>query len=288
MTDGPISQFNKDEREILKQLDNDLAASKALEQTGQDDNPDAGKPEAQTPVNKLPDAPQPTPEAPATEPAQAATPQGGDLRAALRASRHAERRARQELERTQQELEDLRAGKAPVDTNISDDDLIQMQQDFPLQAKLVLRTRQLEEEVASLRKPSAPAEPEFTPPSYDNPAIQEAIDQVPQLVAWQYDPNAQDKFQKAIATDSLLLTLPEWKDKSLEERLVEVTRRVQVELSPAPKPAQRLDPDAVIANAPVQKPQQISDFRGGALPNATTPDYSRMTDEEIMRSLPKQ
>ncbi|APW38447.1 hypothetical protein RD110_15600 [Rhodoferax koreense] len=150
-------------------------------------------------------------------------------------------------------------------------------------AKVARRNRQLEGQVESLRQP---VEEGFVPPTYEDPSIQDAIDTVPQLVAWQYDPDAQDKFARAIEHDELLKVEPAWQNRPLADRLVEVTRRVLAEAAPAPQ-TQRKDPQAVIAAAPTQSPQQISDFKGGALPNKTEPDYSRMSDEEIIRSLPR-
>lgn len=239
---------------------------------------------------------QPAEASPATpEPAQ---PQG-DARAALRASRRAEKRLRDELEDAKRQIEDLRQGKAPVDTSISDEELAQLEQDFPLQAKIVRNQRRLEEELAQTRQSQQqqPTE-EFEPLSYD-PSVQEVIDGVPDLVAWQYDPAAQDKFARAIEYDKALALDPDWRNRNAQDRFAEAARRTKEALAPTTPAATtaapaapavpRLDPQAVIAGAPVEGPKGISDFRGGA-PASTpaTQNYARMSDEEIMASLPVQ
>lgn len=243
---------------------------------------------------------QPAEASPATpEPAQ---PQG-DARAALRASRRAEKRLRDELEDARRQIEDLRQGKAPVDTSISDEELTQLEQDFPLQAKIVRNQRRLEEELAQTRQ-SQQQQPagEFEPLYYE-PEVQEVIDEVPQLLAWQNDATKQGHFLKAIDYDKSLNLDPDWKDRPAAERFAEAARRAEASLAPRGQPtpsaapnaapaapaAPRLDPKAVIDGAPVQGPKGISDFRGGA-PASTpaTQNYANWSDEQIMASLPVQ
>lgn len=238
---------------------------------------------------------QPAEANPATpEPAQ---PQG-DPRAALRASRRAEKRLRDELDDARRQIEDLRQGKAPVDTSISDEELAQLDQDFPLQAKIVRNQRRLEEELAQARSSQQQPAQEFEPISYD-PEVQEVIDTVPDLLAWQHDPAAQDKFARAIEYDKALALDPDWRNRDAQDRFAEAARRTKEALAPttpaatkaapAAPAATRLDPKAVVDGAPVEGPKGISDFRGGA-PASTpaTQNYQRMTDEEIMASLPVQ
>lgn len=244
-----------------------------------------------------------TAEAPAVTqtPAQAATqaPQG-DTRAALRAARTAERRLRDENDRLRAENEAIKQGKVPVSTEISDEDIAQLEEDFPLQAKIARQQREIARQLAEQRQVAQPA-PEFEPLSYDS-TTQDVIDSVPQLVAWQYDPTAQEKFNRAIEYDKALVLDPDWKDKSVAERFTEAARRTEAALaptaaSPAPTPsaataataattAARLDPAAVVANAQVEGPKGISDFRGGAPANMPTVNYATMSDEAIMASLP--
>lgn len=223
--------------------------------------------------------------APAPAPTeQPAAPQG-DPRAALRASRQAERRLRNEIDQMRQELDAARQGKAPVSASISDEQLAQWETDFPAQAAIVHNQRRLEGEIAALKASQKPTE--FQPPSYE-PDVQEVIDAVPTLQAWQFDPQSQDKFQRAITEDQALEADPLWRVKPIAERFQEATRRAAAAFTPAPPPAPRTDPAQVIANAPTSGPKGISDFRGGGPANAPAVNYAQMSDEAIMASLPSE
>jgi len=222
--------------------------------------------------------------------AEPAQPQG-DPRAALRASRRAEKRLRDELEQIRSENEALKQGKAAPDANtsVTDAELAELDADFPLQAKIVRRQREIE---AQLMQAKPQVQAEFEAPSYD-PGIQEVIDGVPDLVAWQYDPAQQDKFFRAVEYDKALSVDPDWRDRDFTERFAEAARRSKAALSPssaapaaAAPAAPRTNPAAVIAAAPVQGPKGISDFRGGAPANTQTVNYQGMSDEQIMASLP--
>lgn len=247
----------------------------------------------------------PTPEAPPTaapatpEPVTAAVPPTevkpeppkGDTRAALRAARNAEQRLRGEVERLRSENETLKQHQPVNDTQVSDAELAQLEEDFPLQAKIVRRQRELEDQLNRTAR-VAPREPvEFEPLGYDAP-VQDAIDSVPDLLAWQYDPTAQDKFARAIDYDKALLADPDWKGRDITERFAEAARRTNAAFkvatthSAAAAATTRLDPAQVIAAAPVEGPKGISDFRGGAPANTSTTNYSQMSDEAIMASLP--
>lgn len=234
----------------------------------------------------------------ATEAAAApATPPGGDTRAALRAARHAEKNLREENKRLAVEVEALKQGKAPVDTSITDEELATLEVDFPLQAKIVKNQRELERKLAEAKPAPAAPETEFVPMSYE-PQLQELIDGNPDLLAWQYDPNAQDKFVRAIEYDVALQRDPDWRGKPIAERFNEAARRTKAAFgtapaaAPTPTPqaapaaAPRIDPAAAIDAAPSIGPKGISDFRGGAPGNAPTINYAGMTDEQIMASLP--
>lgn len=288
--EGPSSQFTKEERELLEHAESASAADDAarIGQAGQQEQEDGtakegtGDQGASAPSGTQQQTTDQAAAAQTTDQSASQPQQGGDLRAALRASRRAEKRAREEAERLRKDLEDARAGKAQTtSTDISDEELAQMEIDFPLQAKLVRKQREQEQELAALRQRAAP-QPEFEPVLYD-PDVQEIIDSVPDLVAWQYDPQAQDKFIRAIEHDKLLLTKPEWQGKPDAERFAEAARLVKAETTPAT----RIDTAQLVANLPTQQPRQISDFRGGARPDQTLPDYTKMTDDQIMASLPR-
>ena len=129
--------------------------------------------------------------------------------------------------------------------------------------------------------------------------MQAVIDGVPDLLEWQYDPNAQDKFARAVEYDSALALDPDWKNKPVAERFAEAAKRTREAFGqgqpaptgdPTPKPAApaatRIDPAVALANAQETGPKGISDFRGGPPSPDPTLNYSRMTDEQIMASLP--
>lgn len=240
---------------------------------------------AAAPVVEVAATPEATP-----EPAPA--PQG-DTRAALRAARHAEKRLRDENQKLREEVEAARQGKPAQDTQVTDAELAQLEEDFPLQAKIVRRQREIEQQLQQQQATAQPS-PEFEAPSYD-PAVQDVIDSVPQLVGWQYDPAAQDKFARAIEYDKALAIDPDWAAKPIAERFTEAARRTEAALAPSlptPTPpsaapaAARLDPATVIANAPAAGPKGISDFRGGAPASLPSVNYAGMSDEAIMASLP--
>ncbi len=215
------------------------------------------------------------------------------MRAALRAARTSERRVREENERLHRELEEARrSGKPAIDTNITDEELQQLEQDFPLQAKLVHRQRAIEQQLAASQAAAPPKPTDFEPLSYE-PETQEVIDSVPDLVAWQYDPNAQDRFHRAIEYDTALKLDPDWKSRTPAERFAEAAERTKRAFGAAPAPAPapsppaspRLDPAAALAAAPASGPKSISDFRGGGPAAPLERDFSTMSDEEVMASL---
>ena len=266
--------FDQSEHDILSNLvEND-------EPVTVDDQPG----EAETP----PAPAEPAAAAEATTTAEPAPPQG-DPRAALRASRRAEKRLRDELDQLRGENEALKQGKQPVDSSITDAELSELEADFPLQAKIARKQREIE---AQLKQSQPQVQAEFEAPSYD-PGIQDAIDSVPDLVSWQYDPAQQEKFFRAVEYDKALAVDPDWRDRDITERFTEAARRSKAALSPssaapaaAAPAAPRTNPAAVIAAAPVQGPKGISDFRGGAPANTQTVNYQGMSDEQIMASLP--
>lgn len=238
---------------------------------------------------------------PAAAPA-APAPQG-DTRAALRASRHAEKRLREENQRLADELDALKKSNPAVDTRITDDELAQLEQDFPLQAKIVRNQRALEDRLAQQQAQAQAATSQEFEPLYYEPEIQVVIDEVPTLLAWQNDPTKQDHFARAIDYDKSLNLDPDWKDRPAVERFAEAARRAEAALAPraqttpsaapaaAAAPAAQTDPAAVAAalaaSAQASGPKGISDFRGGATAELTPVlNFKGMTDEQIMASLP--
>ena len=273
--DNSSAEFNEDERAMLAALekgdepipDAPTEPAVAAEPQGQ------AAPAVSAPVEGT--------QAAQSEPGTAA-PQGGDPRAALRAARRDAKRANERAQQLEHELKDLKAGKAPVAAHVTDEEMAELEENFPVAAKLAREVANLKAKLQATTQ-AQPPEDSFEPVRYD-PEIQEVIDSVPELVNWQFDPTQQQRFHAAIEMDKYLLTLPDWKDKPLNERLAEVTSRVKRDVSPGEP---RRNPNDVINGLPTQGAQRISDFKGGMQPDKSTPDYSRMSDEEIIASLPQ-
>ncbi len=292
--------FDMDEQAILSKIvpdlpdvevSNDLPGEQAAAAA-----PAAAAPVAETPAGEL--AAAPAADANASAPAEAPAAPQGDTRGALRASRRSEHRLRGDVDSLRAELtardqviEDLKQGKAApasTSTEFTVDELADIAE-APLYAKIVNKQRELDEKMARLTVATPKAEPEFVAATYD-PEIQEVIDNVPDLLAWQYDPAGQEKFQLAVQHDNVLRVTPGWKDKSATERFAEAARLTKASFATTPTPAaqaaQRLDPAAVIAGIQADGPKGISDFRGGGTNAPPTANYAGMSDEQIMASLP--
>jgi len=216
----------------------------------------------------------------------------------LQAERRRADEAARRAEHLERELADLKAGKKPGGEaeTLTEDEVAQMEQDFPEHGKKLRavfeRAKQFEESARSAAKDE--------PASTSNP-IQDAIDQIPLLVDWQAtDP---EKFARAQEIDDVLKKSPKWRDKPIHERFAHVAKTVAEEYDipvddePAPstsKPgaAQRKTPEQAIANAPRAKPNTLSDFKGGTIPDPDTridrlspvaqvDRWAGMTDDEI-------
>lgn len=201
---------------------------------------------------------------------------------------------RNELAALRQELEELRAKAGnttqPEADDYTDEQLEDLRENYPLQYRMVMELRALKEKVeTTLPKAPAPA-PEWQPPEFA-PEVQEVIDQVPTLLAWQYSQADQQKFQMAAEFDASLLHHPDWKHRSPVERFQEAVRLTQARFAPAPAatPAPTPDPAATAAKrieeAPAHAPVAIHDFRGGGPAAAPTVDFRSMSDEQILGSL---
>lgn len=232
------------------------------------------------------------PAAPAAAP-QEQQPQG-DPRAALRASRRQERLLRDQLAEANRQLEEARkaAPSAGASTSVADmteEQLAELEENFPIQAQLVREVRELRKTQAAAAAPAPAATPEWEAPAFA-PQVQEVIDQVGSLQAWQYSQADQPKFQMAVEFDQSLMHDPVWKHKPVVERFAEAARRTQeafaakAPAASAPAPT-RQDPNAVIAAAATRTPAGIGDFRGGGPASAPALDFSKLSDEQILHSL---
>ena len=140
-------------------------------------------------------------------------------------------------------------------------------------------------------EPVAKAEPDFEPPSLP-PELQDVVDQIPDLLDWQHNPD-QTLFEMAKAEDRKLLLHPKWKDVGEGKRLEEVVRRVKADIAPeqAPAPAEtkpRVNVKDAIDKAPRVKPNTLSDIGGGGdTPTAGSNlgRFSQMSDADIEAEL---
>lgn len=218
----------------------------------------------------------------------------GNVNHALRAARRAERRAKEETARLAQELEQLRAKVPQASADAGDDDLADIAQDFPAAAEIIRRERAArlaaEQRAAELGKAQSaqPADPDFEPQAFDE-ETQAAIDSVPDLMAWQYDPAKQQEFALARSVDAMLQQHPKWAGKPLVERFSEVARRVRAEVGDpqAAAPSARQAAAAAINAAPRRTPETLSDLGGGVATKTTSnlSRYTQMSDDDILADL---
>lgn len=263
---------------------------------------------AQAPAAQAPAAPAAAPTAAAPTPAAPAAPTQqptGDPRAALRAARAAEQRAlkaaaavKSENERLQAELADLRQ-KAGIKSE--GEMTAQQLEDLKEYAPAAYATYMAAQEKLKSLTPApaaAPAAQDFTPDTFDD-YLQDAIDDVPVVQAWQYDRTKQTEWAAVKAADGFLSKLPGWSVpanatpeqrheilvKRFNQAAAEVLSRYNATPPAPPTPAQLAA--ARIAQAPVgAAPVTAGNLRGGESPANVFPNYHQMTDEQIMASLP--
>lgn len=237
----------------------------------------------------------PAPAAPAA-PADGEKQGAGNLRNALRAARHDARKKDEEIERLRKELEQRRSNDGTGSDNPEDDEdpltmsearLAEIERDFPLQAKTIKHLRRLAANAAPAPSPAAPPADEWVPPVAP-PAVQAVIDEVPQLLEWQLSRDGQEKFNLAARYDDVLRADPAWKGKTAVERFTEAARRAATHFTAPAAPSAAARAQAAIDATQAQATVGISDFRGGSAAQPPQLDLSRMSDEEILRSLPVQ
>jgi hypothetical protein len=302
--DEDFSNLSDDEIEARQRAEDGEAPD--TNPTPGEDDPDGegGKPEP-TPEPSPEPTPEPTP-APTTEPA--AQDAGGKVEgvaskdgtrvlpyAALQAERRSARaaaaraeRAEREAEQLRQQMADIKAGKNPEGEMPTEEQIAQMEEDFPEEGK---KWRALFNKYQDLAKqvPAKGKEPEAEPG--DDP-VQDAIDAVPLLLEWQHgDP---EKFSRAVEHDALLVKSPKWKDKPAVERFAEATRRTAEEFDiafePPPKagssaqktPAAKAAPATPADTAPRKHPETLSDFKGGSVADHGSIDATRASPQQLL------
>ena len=242
----------------------------------------------------------------AGEQGSAATEQashGGNVTAALRASRRAERRATQEAERLRRELEEVKA-KLPAGATNADGELDEsLAQDFPQIAAALKKRDELIADLSGRIKAAdqaaagTQADAEFVPP-LQPAAVQEVIDEIPSLLAMQHNPD-QTGWKLAIGYDAVLVNHPKWASKTAAERFAEAARLAEVELATSTTPqgaaptaaqqaeAARQKAAQAVANAGRRQPETLSDFGGAASESegSNLARFSKMSDADIEAEL---
>ena len=234
-----------------------------------------------------------------TTPATPAPAEGGNPRAALRASRAGERKWRERAERAERENADLRAKEPNTESSAKPDQ--ELLEDVKTHApKVTTYIDELEAENERLRQAApktATATPDFEPEVLDQDT-QDEVDQVPELAEWQASKDKQDLWRRAKAADALLSQHVDWADKPMAERFAEAVSQAKkaagLDKLTSAKPSASEEARRVIdASArTVAAPIAIGDLRGNSAPaTSSIPDYYKMvrdgkTDEDIIASLP--
>lgn len=215
----------------------------------------------------------------------------GDLRQALRASRNDTRNKQREIDRLAAEIEALRNKVKPEPTaDLTEDELGELEVDNPAAARAYRAQKARVDELAAQRPTTTtePAKAGFVPAVLDE-ATQDLVDDIPELFDWQHNPD-QTGWSLACQADALLQKSPLWAGKPDKDRLAEATRLAKSQLSKPSDPPQRTAKEIAaerVANAPELQPTGVRDIPGGSKTQRTQPDYSRMTDDEIMSSIPE-
>jgi hypothetical protein len=226
--------------------------------------------------------------------------------------------AEREAAAARAELEAVRSGKAPDKAegddlaNLTEEEIAEIEADYPQLAKLARVAKLAVDRVGKTDTQAAtkPAAQNDEPSEPSGDPVQDAIDMVPDLLAWQTDPAHADKFALAVQHDNALKASPKWANRPMEERFAEAARRVREEFDIAEEQStsskDKTDDKAneavhgkkaqdVIDKATERKPNTLSDLNGGARPASAsvanmTPvsmlnKFMSMTPEEMMEQL---
>lgn len=282
---GAIEEFSEEQRALLPQPP-EAGAGEPGEKKGGEQPSAAPAPAADsTTPAAAPAAAAPSPEAP-TAPAP---PPTGDVRAALRASRRAEHGWREKAQRLEREVDELRK-KVPADTShvLTDEELAEAKEfaENPVVGKLL----KIAEKAASAPAPAPAAEPQETgfQPEPLSPEVQEVVDDIPELLAWQNDPAKQKLWAAAKAEDTYLRMHTAWADAPLADRLAEVVLRVKADAGITTSPPNAAAPAAAPVQAPAVAPMTLSDMPGGGGDQpgpSRLARYQSMTQEQIFDEL---
>lgn len=205
-----------------------------------------------------------------------------ERRSARAASAKADRLAT-ELEAAKQLIADMKAGKTPDTGEVTEEDVADMEANFPEQGK---KMRALFEAAKATPKPAA--DPAPAAEDGDDP-VQDAIDQVPLLLDWQHgDP---EKFSRAVEHDAVLVKSPKWAGKPAVERFAEAARRTaeeyDIEFPTTQRSSSTAAPTAAPKSAAVQAaqrkpPESLSDFKGGSVADHASMDVAKASPQALL------
>lgn len=291
MSTKPIEEMTDEELEQAQNAETGTEAQTQENQAGGEQQPPAAAaapaPAAAAATTATSEAAQAAVAEPAGKVAGVASKDGARvlpysaLQAERRAARHHASRAEKaeaELARANAEIEALRKGESlpPADGEVTEADIVQMEEDFPEIGKKMRAVFNQRNELAR-QVPQATANTEPT----DDP-LQEAIDEIPLLVEWQSNAEHAEKFARAQVLDAALKDSPKWKDKPISERFAHVTKLVADEFDiPYSQPTNT----AVQAGAVDDKltpPNTLSDFKGGGVPNHGQIDVGRLKPNQLL------
>lgn len=195
--------------------------------------------------------------------------------------------------------ESARTSVAPAETDMSDEELAALDEDFPTVTKAI---RAMKAQVASLRSTLDPAVKSFQDQENarvrsQGEVVQDAIDSIPKLSHIQSsDPEA---FAMAQQFDTALRGQKQWADRPIAERFAKVielveqsmgeiaaTGQPQAPATAAQKQALKETASALVAKAPKSVPTSLSQFPAGE-PVATDEAASleQMTHAQVAEKL---
>lgn len=303
---GVAAHQTAEEEAAIEALRDDPQATDEPPPPDEGDAPPASEQTAEAPTGGA------TTEQPGDKPAAPADQQStddkpkGEPRAALRAARRGEARERARAERAEAELAELRkrvpdAPPPPPADGIGDEDLAALEADFPVVAKALkaVRASAPPAQAATTQEPTA-AEPEFVPPTLPTD-VQELVDDIPDLLAWQHDPD-QTRWEMAKAEVHKLNAHPKWRDRSDADRFAEAARRVADEFdespaNPSPTPPATTANDVRqvasgrIAAAERRTPASIAAIGGGggtANEGSSLSRFMHMSEDDALAELERE
>lgn len=200
----------------------------------------------------------------------------------------------------QEQIEALRSGKPTGESEFTEEQLAQVESDFPQLAPYIKTIKTLTDQVAELRQSPSQAKPDA------RSQIDQQLDAQAQLDAalaarpllTKYSEQGGVVWSRAVEIDKALIGDPAFAGKSVAERFAETERRLAAELGIAvpgtPQPTPTTVSPAALAAAPRTGPSTLSDITGTApavdrdvwddrLPLESLAAAEKLSDEGLMR-----